>query len=96
MTFEEGRALFPVLQRLAYLNAGTNGPYATPTVEAVRAELDRQLAEGRSGEGFLERAAKYLEVGVADIGPLSLAAGTPQAISSVRGAVRARHGAAAL
>jgi selenocysteine lyase/cysteine desulfurase len=58
MTFEEGRALFPVLERVAYLNAGTNGPYATPTVEAVQAELDRQLAEGRSGQAFLDRAAE--------------------------------------
>ena len=33
--------------------------------------------------GFLERAAKYLEVTVADIGPLSLAAAQPQPISSV-------------
>jgi selenocysteine lyase/cysteine desulfurase len=56
VTYEEGRALFPVLERLAYLNAGTNGPYARPTVDAVRAELDRQLVEGRSGAGFLERA----------------------------------------
>jgi L-cysteine/cystine lyase len=56
MTFEEGRALFPVLERLAYLNAGTNGPYATPTVEAMRAEAEWQLVEGRSGPAFLERA----------------------------------------
>ena len=33
--------------------------------------------------GFLERAAKYLEVTVADIGPLSLKASRPQPISSV-------------
>ena len=26
MTFEEARAQFPVLERLAYLNAGTFGP----------------------------------------------------------------------
>jgi L-cysteine/cystine lyase len=56
MMFEEGRALFPVLERLAYLNAGTNGPYATPTVEAMRAEAEWQLVEGRSGPAFLERA----------------------------------------
>lgn len=33
--------------------------------------------------GFLERAAKYLEVALADIGPLSLGAAKPQPISSV-------------
>jgi predicted CoA-substrate-specific enzyme activase len=43
--------------------------------------MNEKCAAGSGG--FLERAAKYLEVTVADIGPLSLAAGTPQAISSV-------------
>ena len=56
MTFEEGRALFPVLERFAYLNAGTNGPYARPTVEAMQSELESQLAIGRSGQPFLDRA----------------------------------------
>jgi L-cysteine/cystine lyase len=58
MTFDEARALFPVLERLAYLNAGTNGPYATPTVDAMRAELERQVHEGRSGAPFIERATE--------------------------------------
>jgi L-cysteine/cystine lyase len=58
MTFEEGRALFPVLERTAYLNAGTNGPYATPTVDAIRGELDWQVRAGRSGAPFLERATE--------------------------------------
>jgi hypothetical protein len=35
VTFEEARALFPVLERIAYLNAGTFGPLARPTAEAV-------------------------------------------------------------
>src|SRR5437867_2077639 len=56
LTFEEGRALFPVLERIAYLNAGTNGPLARTTAEAMRQELDRELEEGRSGEAFVERA----------------------------------------
>jgi predicted CoA-substrate-specific enzyme activase len=43
--------------------------------------MNEKCAAGSGG--FLERAAKYLEVGVADIGPLSLGAGKPQAISSV-------------
>ena len=55
MTFEEARALFPALQRVAYLNAGSMGPLATPTVEAMRAELSRQLDEGRGGLPFFER-----------------------------------------
>jgi predicted CoA-substrate-specific enzyme activase len=43
--------------------------------------MNEKCAAGSGG--FLERAAKYLEVTVADIGPLSLSAGRPQAISSV-------------
>ena len=43
--------------------------------------MNEKCAAGSGG--FLERAAKYLEVSVADIGPLSLQAERPQAISSV-------------
>ena len=43
MTPAEARALFPVLERLAYLNAGTFGPVAQPTADAVRAQLDDEL-----------------------------------------------------
>jgi L-cysteine/cystine lyase len=50
-----GRADFPVLERYAYLNAGTNGPLARQTVDAVVAEAQRTLQEGRSGKGYFER-----------------------------------------
>jgi predicted CoA-substrate-specific enzyme activase len=43
--------------------------------------MNEKCAAGSGG--FLERAAKYLEVEVADIGLLSLGAAKPQAISSV-------------
>jgi predicted CoA-substrate-specific enzyme activase len=43
--------------------------------------MNEKCAAGSGG--FLERAAKYLEVSVADVGPLSLGARRPQAISSV-------------
>lgn len=43
--------------------------------------MNEKCAAGSGG--FLERAAKYLEVTVADIGPMSLGAKRPQAISSV-------------
>ncbi len=55
MTPEEGRALFPVLERLAYLNAGTFGPLAGPTADAVRAQLDAELEQGRFGKEYFER-----------------------------------------
>jgi predicted CoA-substrate-specific enzyme activase len=43
--------------------------------------MNEKCAAGSGG--FLERAAKYLEVTVPDIGPLSLSAAQPQPISSV-------------
>ena len=56
MTFEEARALFPVLERVAYLNAGTFGPLARPVVEAVEREVRRDLEHGRAGSAWFEYA----------------------------------------
>jgi L-cysteine/cystine lyase len=55
VTFEEARAQFPVLERIAYLQAGSAGPLARATVEAMHAEEERNLAAGRSGAGYIER-----------------------------------------
>lgn len=63
MTFEEARAAFPALEHLAYLNAGTNGPLARATVEAMLAEQLLDLAQGRGGEPYFSRVlAKRDEV----------------------------------
>jgi L-cysteine/cystine lyase len=56
VTPEEGRRLFPVLERLAYLNAGTFGPLARPTADAIRAQLDADLENGRFGKEYFEQA----------------------------------------
>jgi selenocysteine lyase/cysteine desulfurase len=53
----ELRAQFPVLERLAYLNAGTDGPVPRAAAEAARAEIDRELAEGRISAHFERRSA---------------------------------------
>jgi L-cysteine/cystine lyase len=55
MTPEEARAQFPVLERLAYLNAGTNGPLARATTEALVGQANRDLELGRSGKEYFER-----------------------------------------
>lgn len=52
MTPEEARAAFPVLERLAYLNAGSFGPLARTTVEAMRNRLALDLEQGRGGPAF--------------------------------------------
>jgi len=61
MSFEEARAQFPVLESYAYLNAGTNGPIARSTAAAVVAEVERDLARGRSGAAWVERALALRE-----------------------------------
>ena len=54
MTFEEARSLFPVLECVAYLNAGTFGPLARPVAEALEAGVERDLEHGRTGERSFE------------------------------------------
>lgn len=61
MTFEEARAQLPVLERLAYLNAGTNGPLARSTARAVVEQVEHDLAGGRSGTGWIERVLALRE-----------------------------------
>ncbi len=46
---------FPVLQQLAYLNAGTDGPIPRAAAETARAELDSQLTQGRLYAHFTRR-----------------------------------------
>ena len=73
MTFDEARAQYPVLERFAYLNAGSAGPLARATVDAVVEGRRRDLEEGRSGRTYHEemfaarnrvRAALAAEIGV--------------------------------
>ena len=54
MTHEEARQLFPVLEGYAYLNAGTLGPLARPTLDAIdeRARFDQE--QGRGGRAWFE------------------------------------------
>ena len=47
--FEEVRAEFPVLERLAYLNAGSIGPLARRTAAVMAERLAAELAGGRGG-----------------------------------------------
>ena len=54
MTFDEARALFPVLERFAYLNAGTFGPLAQPTADVVAEQFRRDVELGRSGKQYIE------------------------------------------
>jgi L-cysteine/cystine lyase len=54
VTFEEARAQFPVLERFAYLNAGSAGPLPRAAVDAAQDRLERDVAYGRSGTAWIE------------------------------------------
>jgi L-cysteine/cystine lyase len=51
----ELRAEFPVLARLAYLNAGTQGPVPARAAQAAATEVGREAGEGRGGMPHFER-----------------------------------------
>jgi L-cysteine/cystine lyase len=59
---EELRAQFPVLERVAYLNAGTNGPVPLRAFEAAEAELRQQLERGRSSKPWFEHQLERIDV----------------------------------
>lgn len=49
------RAEFPVLERAAYLNAGTDGPVPRAGARAAADRLQEELVGGRSGRAFFDR-----------------------------------------
>ena len=49
------RAQFPVLARIAYLNAGTDGPMPLVAAEAAQAEIAAQAQDGRTYVHFERR-----------------------------------------
>jgi L-cysteine/cystine lyase len=56
MTIDEARGQFPVFERFAYLNAGTNGPLASPTVAAMAERNQADLERGRGGADYFSGA----------------------------------------
>jgi L-cysteine/cystine lyase len=58
VTFDEARAQFPVLERIAYLNAGSAGPLPQAAIDAARRRLERDLAEGRGGAAYVEEVVE--------------------------------------
>jgi L-cysteine/cystine lyase len=54
VTHVEARSLFPVLERFAYLNAGTLGPLARPTLAAMEQRSRYDQEQGRGGRAWFE------------------------------------------
>src|SRR5690349_10115770 len=64
------RAQFPVLERLAYLNAGTEGPVPRLAAEAVHRRVDLDTERGRCGRPYFEELlelAASLRSGYAEV-----------------------------
>jgi selenocysteine lyase/cysteine desulfurase len=57
---EELRAQFPALERVAYLNAGTNGPVPRAAIDAAEASLREQLEQGRSSKPWFEHQVERI------------------------------------
>jgi L-cysteine/cystine lyase len=70
MNFEEGRAQFPVLERYAYLQAGSVGPISRGTIDAIRAAEDLGVEEGRGSAAQFERILGEREQLRGEIGAL--------------------------
>jgi L-cysteine/cystine lyase len=80
MTFDEARAQFPVFERLAYLNAGTNGPLSRATGVAMLRQERSDVESGRGGPTYFERA---LEVRERVRAKLAAAVGVPAELLSL-------------
>src|SRR3954463_13820628 len=55
------RAEFPVLDRIAYLNAGTDGPIPQRAASAAAASIAEQADAGRAGKPHFERVMEIRE-----------------------------------
>jgi L-cysteine/cystine lyase len=70
VTFEEARAQFPVLDRYAYLQAGSVGPLARGTLDAMQAEEESGLREGRGSHSRFMRLLEAREALRAEVAAL--------------------------
>jgi L-cysteine/cystine lyase len=84
------RSEFPVLQRLAYLNAGTDGPVPAVAARAARRAVDAQEQEGRFAPHFEARRdgherlrAAYARVLGCDVADVALKSSTSDGLGSV-------------
>jgi selenocysteine lyase/cysteine desulfurase len=95
----ELRAEFPVLSRVAYLNAGTDGPLPARAVRASARELERELGEGRAMAHFERRfelaadlRSAYATALGADAADVALTTCTSEGMAQVIGGLELARG----
>jgi L-cysteine/cystine lyase len=94
------RAQFPVFERLAYLNAGTEGPLPRAAAEAVHRRIDLEVSEGRCGRPYFEGLmglAGELRAGYAEVlgcapDEVALTGSTTDGVNTVIAGLELRRG----
>jgi L-cysteine/cystine lyase len=97
---EAFRAQFPVLARLAYLNAGTEGPLPRAAADVVRQRIDLEVDGGRSGRPYFEETmslrdrarAAYASVLGAKPSEVALTGSTTDGVNTVIAGLDLRRG----
>ena len=100
MDAEAFRAEFPVLERAAFLNAGSDGPVPRRGAQAAMRQVERELVDGRAGRPHFERLfelARELRAGLAgllgcSVEDLALTRSTSDGIATVMAALRLEPG----
>ncbi|HEX3977995.1 MAG TPA: aminotransferase class V-fold PLP-dependent enzyme [Solirubrobacteraceae bacterium] len=94
------RAQFPVLERVSYLNAGTEGPLPRRAADAVRDRIEAELTGGRAGKAYMETVrglagdlrAGYARVLGADPADIALTGSTTDGVNTVLAGLSLRPG----
>jgi selenocysteine lyase/cysteine desulfurase len=91
--------VFPVCSRVAYLNAGTDGPLPAAAVAAARAALESELEHGRMGDHFEQRMqaqatlrAEYAGLMGCDPGDIALTTSASEGLGKVLAGMDLRPG----
>src|ERR1700742_1832117 len=94
------RAQFPVLQRVSYLNAGTEGPLPQRAAEAVSQRIQAEVTGGRAGKAYMENVrglagdlrAGYARGLGADPADVALTGSTTDGVNTVLGGLALHPG----
>lgn len=96
----EFRAAFPVLERTAYLNAGTEGPLPAAAADAVRERIELELTGGRCGKAYMTSVMEladqlregYARVLACDPDSVALTGSTTDGVNTVLSGLDLRRG----
>ncbi len=94
------RAQFPILERVSYLNAGTEGPLPQRAADAATQRIDAELTGGRAGKAYIEVVrglagdlrAGYARVLGCDTVDVALTGSTTDGVNTVLGGLSLRPG----